>query len=131
MIDDDDPALHASLRAQTRLAEPSIEMVCLHRIDGVLAVETEHGRRSIDLDKSPAFEMVNALVRQSIGVSTRGLVRALLDEPPPAAWREQALLRHRRPVIFENGSAQVAGHTLTLDPELGLVIERNDRKDLP
>jgi hypothetical protein len=61
-------------------------------------------------------------VRRSIGVTRPGLVHALLAQPAPAGWRASSLLRHRRPVVFDDGHARTDEHDLVLDPELGLVL---------
>jgi hypothetical protein len=55
-------------------------------------------------------------------------VRALLDgaEYLPATWKDRALLRHRRALVFADGVATAGGTRLQLHSELGLVMEKAD-----
>lgn len=127
--EDDDPAMHERLRAVTRSGSPSVELVCLVRQDGVLYAD-EKCTKPVDLEREPTPDVVAALVRRSIGVSTQGLVRFLVGKSEaessytPESWRQSALLRYRRCIVFEGGVAHVGGYQLRLDPVLGLLITR-------
>ncbi len=127
--DDEDPGVHEQLRAMTRDGDPSVDVVCLVRRGGAVYANDRDGS-AIDLEVAPGFDLAKRLVRRSIAVSKPSLVRSLLDGASyhPAAWRESALLRYRRCVVFEGGEARVGDHRLRLDPELGLVIERKQRR---
>ncbi len=119
--DDDDPLLHAQLKAETRLGPPSIELVCVERRGDDLLVG-DGDPRPLDPSAEPDRALVSRLVRRSVGVTRPAIVRALAAEPAPEGWKASALLRYRRLVAFEEGRAQVGGVDLRLDPELGLVI---------
>ncbi|MCA9525486.1 MAG: CRISPR-associated helicase Cas3', partial [Myxococcales bacterium] len=119
--EDDDPLLHACLRAQTRLGRPSLELVCLERRDGLLYLDAGDPQ-PLDLAQEPDPTLVARLVRRSIATSRPALVHALAQEPPPPGWQGSALLRHRRLVVFDDGRAHINGVDLTLDPELGLCL---------
>lgn len=121
--DEDDPELHAALRAATRLAEPSVEVVCLVR-RGQQILVGDGDTTPVDLEEPPQQDLVVRLVRRSIGVGHRAVVHALLADPAasPTGWQSSAVLRYRRVLAFEDGEAEVAGVSLRLDPELGLVI---------
>lgn len=117
--EDDDPLLHQQLRAATRLGDPSVELICIERLPtGQLSLGDG---LPFDLDTEPDPQTTLRLVRRSIGVSRFSIVRALCTREHEA-WKKSAILRHRRPVIFENGRATVGGTPLLLDPELGLVF---------
>jgi CRISPR-associated endonuclease/helicase Cas3 len=125
--DDDDPLLHAQLRAATRLGPPSIEIVCLERTSaGVLTLGDD---LPFLLDDEPDRTTTTRLVRRSVGITHRGVVPLLGKIDPPKAWQSSALLRYRRPVVFERPAdgapptADVGTFSLRLDPELGLTIE--------
>ncbi len=121
--EDDDPLLHQHLRAETRLGRPSIEVVCVERRDGGLYVGDEDDR-PLDLEQEPDRAMVLRLVRRSITVTNRAVVPTLQSEKAPEAWSRSSVLRYRRLVPFEDGRAEVGGMTLTLDPELGLMVTK-------
>jgi CRISPR-associated endonuclease/helicase Cas3 len=121
--EDDDPLLHHQLRAATRLGPPSIELVCVVSEAGVLQVGDGDTPTYVP-EAEPDWKMTQRLVRRSIGVTSPGVVRAVVEDQAflPAGFAASALLRHRRLVIFENNVALVGDATLTLDDELGLVI---------
>lgn len=117
--DDDDPLLHQQLRAATRLGDPSVDLICIERLpSGQLSLGDG---LPFDLDAEPDNATTLRLVRRSIGVSRVSIVRAL-QSGEHGAWKKSAILRHRRPVIFEGGRTTVGGTSLLLDPELGLVF---------
>jgi hypothetical protein len=125
--DDDDPVVHETLRAITREAEPSVQVVCLVRRAGPVFV-SEEGADLVDLNAVPDRTLTGRLITRTITVSRPSLVRALLDggEYLPEAWKDRPLLRHRRALVFTGGLATVGGDRLRLHPELGLVIEKAD-----
>jgi CRISPR-associated endonuclease/helicase Cas3 len=122
-LEEDAPDIHRSLQALTRLAEPSVQVVCLHNVRGSLCTDSEGGRVT-NLARKPGDGELRALLGQSLSVSHRGLYQALCDQKVPAGWRRVALLRRHRPLAFENGRTTVGKYGLLLDPQLGLVIEK-------
>jgi CRISPR-associated endonuclease/helicase Cas3 len=122
--EDDDPTVHEQLRAITRDAEPTVEVVCLVGRHGQVYV-SETDDIPLDLNAVPNREMAVRIARRTIALSHRKLVAALLRDVTymPKTWKERALLRYRRAVVFTERVATVAGVRLELNPELGLVIE--------
>lgn len=123
--DDDDPSLHDSLRAVTRLGPPSVDAVCLHDRNGGLFLDEECSV-VVDLETEPNRGLVDQLVRRTIGVTRPDVVAALLAEPTPRGWQKQPLLRFRRVLRLRDGVVEVGRSQLRLDAELGLVIGRRD-----
>lgn len=121
--DDDDPALAEELRALTRLGDPAIEVICLHERTGSTYLDAEC-TVPVSLTITSGHSALRALLDNGVPISTRGLVQAIYRQKPPSGWKENALLRHRRAVLFANRAVSIAGFRLTLDDELGLVIER-------
>jgi hypothetical protein len=121
--DDEDPTVHEQLRAITRDTEPTVQVACLVNREGQVYI-SESDRVLLDLNAVPDRETAVRIARRTIALSHRRLVAALLDDERhmPAAWKDQALLRHRRAVVFTDRVAAVAGVRLELNPELGLVI---------
>jgi CRISPR-associated endonuclease/helicase Cas3 len=126
--DDDDPTLAEDLRAVTRLGDPSIEVVCLHARGERAYLDAER-TREINLLRVPNREQVHALLENGTRISTRGLVQQLYRQGPPQGWTSAALLRHRRVIMFKERVAQVAEFRIQLDNELGLMIEREGRRE--
>lgn len=115
----EDPLLHQQLRAATRLGDPTIELICIERLpSGQLSLGDT---LPFDLDTEPDRATTLRLVRRSIGVSRKSIVR-VLQSKEYKIWEKSAILRYRRPVIFEEGRATVGDTSLLLDPELGLVF---------
>jgi CRISPR-associated endonuclease/helicase Cas3 len=120
LVDDESGEVHASLRAQTRLAEPSSDLVCLwpHGTGWSLS---EDGSRPVDLEAAPSFRESRTLLEHSIKVADRSLRRTPELVFAPSAWRQHASLRHRK-VLKLGPEADAAG--VRLDAELGLVLRR-------
>ena len=120
--EEDAPELHPALQALTRLAEPAVGIVCLAG-----TAEQPLLRPSgepLNLKRKPPHEDVEALLRRSVTLSDKRVVRLLKDQQQPAHWNETPLLRNHRYLIFdEYGIASVGQWRIRLDPELGIVIE--------
>lgn len=121
--EDDDPNVHPSIQAATRLGDPSVQVVCV--------LETESGYvlpdgMPVSLEANPNAVLTRCLVDASLPLSHRGVFHVLRGEKPPAAWQKNPHLRFHRVVVFRDGVAAVGGYRLQLDPDLGLVIKRED-----
>ncbi len=124
---DDDPLLNEELRAITRDAELSIQLVCLvKRGNDVFASELDS--KPLSLSTPPLFDEAERLARRTISVSHKRLVPALLRDSTlaPEAWADHGLLRYRRALAFTDGVAHVEGLRLELHQELGLRIVGTD-----
>jgi CRISPR-associated endonuclease/helicase Cas3 len=119
---EDGESEYSKLFAKTRLGDPSITLVCLHRRGGQLFLEPD-ADDPIDVHRPPEHEELRALLGASVRSQRKGLVPALSKLQNPSAWSEVALLQHRRLVVFDEGRAQVDDYVLFLHPELGLVYD--------
>lgn len=116
-LEEDEPEIHKSLQALTRLTEPTVSVVILRA--------TEHSR--IDLIQAPTYETVCFLLHHSVNLSHRGLVWNLLNCKVPDAWQRSALLRHHRLIKLDaegNWNDQDRTYQLRLDERLGVVITK-------
>ena len=124
---EEDPSVHQAMRAMTRLGEQGILVVCLHEQDGQLTLEPEGGA-PVEIGERPSAELTRELVLHSVQVTHRGLVSCLLTQRPPKAWRQHALLRHSRPLVFADGACTVqdggGAYVVTLSRALGLIVTR-------
>jgi CRISPR-associated endonuclease/helicase Cas3 len=126
-LDEDNPELHDTWRALTRLARPSVTLVCLHRQQDGITLDPE-GQEPVDLTAVPDRKMVEDLVGQSVAVSSYPVVKHFLAQQPPAGWRDHAMLRYYRAAIFDEGRCICGDSQLILDPHQGLIIERRARE---
>ena len=121
-LDEDNPDLHAVHQALTRLAEPSVQVVCLE--EGA-AGPTLPGGEPVDLSAKPDRALAERLLRRSVTLSDKRIVFALREQPPPAGWSRSALLRHHRVLLFRDGTVPVGEWMVVLDDEVGVLVERS------
>jgi len=125
-LDEDNPELHEAWRALTRLARPSVTLVCLHRqADGRITVEPE-GKTALDLAQEPGRQTTTLLAQHSVTVSHYPTAKHFLAQEPPEGWRKHALLRYYRAAIFVEGRCECGDTVLILDRRKGLIIEKKE-----
>ncbi len=123
--EDEDPTIHATLRAATRLGPPSVQVVCLEDGGGG-DLRPVTGGGPIRFDEEPSADQTMELLEASLPLSDRGLFRVLRDQEVPPGWRRSPHLRFHRHLVFRDGRAELAGRALTIHPDLGLVIEKKE-----
>ncbi|WP_437744058.1 CRISPR-associated helicase Cas3' [Sorangium sp. So ce1504] len=133
LFEDEDPRIHRSLRAKTRLGEPSVEVVPVIGRRGRVVLAGDPGV-TIDLDSKdpPPHRAVVAAARQAVGITHRGVVDALLRDQArgPACFEASGHLRFHRVLRLDDaGRTTIAGVSLALDPELGLIVGSLDTPD--
>jgi CRISPR-associated endonuclease/helicase Cas3 len=115
------PDLHVAHQAQTRLSEPTIQVICLTPKEAVQLVGDKDGKSA----KPPVGRRLRELLRRAVTLSDWRIVKLLTPDDPPGAWRESALLRHYRLIrLDENGVWTRDGLTLRIEAELGVVISQ-------
>ncbi len=119
--EEDAPDIHVAHQAQTRLSEPSIQVICLTPEEVVRLVGEKEGKSA----KPPLGRHLRELLRRAVTLSDRRAVKALGPDDPPASWRESALLRHYRLIRLDpNGVWMRDGLTIGVDKELGVIISQ-------
>jgi CRISPR-associated endonuclease/helicase Cas3 len=132
---EDDPTVHQFLRAQTRLGDEAVALVCLlNDGDGVRACGDPIGTHlpADAFDTAPGQDATQRLLRAVVGTTDRGLVPTLRAMPAPRGWACHPLLRDARALTFQpdpSGTpdawfATVGAHALRLDRRQGLTVER-------
>ncbi|OQC07871.1 MAG: CRISPR-associated endonuclease/helicase Cas3 [Candidatus Hydrogenedentes bacterium ADurb.Bin101] len=118
LADDEDPNVHKQVRAATRQGDPSMTVVFL----------PESETPDIVSDVATARRLLD----QSAKLSQRQLFRILLEEGQcPAEWRRNAHLRHARLVQLDGQNrGRVGAYVLTVDEQLGIVIEQEGENDV-
>ncbi len=127
--DDENPALHPQVRALTRLADPGMTLVCLHRLpDGSLNLEPDGSGTVVDLDSEPDRDSTRALQRYSLDIRHPTLVRHLAERLPWRAWARCPALRYAYPLVFSAGRCSLDGTNLTLqlDRAFGLRVDQEE-----
>lgn len=125
-LEEDDPQLAWALRAETRLGDPTAEIVCLFGAHDDAYLDKAR-TLPIDLAAEPSRDMVRALAGRTVKVSTRGLVPKLMAQQPPMKWRDVNVLARRRPIFFGGAPVVIDDFTLELDRDLGLLIQRQPK----
>jgi CRISPR-associated endonuclease/helicase Cas3 len=126
-LEEEDPKVHEAFRALTRLAEPSVSLVCLHQAGDDLMLEPGGTDETVDLQKTPDRRQTRDLLRHVVSVHRRDVVNYFVNLGENPAWKETAALRYHYPVLFdENGLCTLEGTSLTLylNRETGLEIRK-------
>ena len=123
-LTEEQPELHPSLQAATRLAGPSVSVILLYEKEGILYADLTD--KSVDILTKPDPALVRTLLRRSATLTHPGLARRLLEQgESPAVWQRHPLLRQHRLVRLDaQGGWRDDRYELRLDPELGIVINR-------
>lgn len=129
-LEEEDPSIHQAFQALTRLAEPTVSVACLFsHADGKYYTEPDGGQM-IDLNMSPDTGQVIELLRHSLSIQRKEIVKYFAGLASPPAWNKSAALSHHYPLIFDQaGRWQLPGKKtcLKLDRKLGLQIIEEDK----
>jgi CRISPR-associated endonuclease/helicase Cas3 len=104
----------------TRLAEPSVNLVCAHRRGEELVLDLTDAR-PLELKRKPDRAAETRFLSCSVRLQNRRWVAHFQREPVPEGWRESPVLRHHRLAVFTDGSYEAGDELLALEEELGLV----------
>lgn len=125
---DEDAKVHRAWRAETRLTQPTVTVVCAWaQADGTWRFPSGV---SLDLQAKLGLEEVRAVMEAAVSLSNPGVVFGLraLTEPVlrPAAWQRHAWLQDfvLLPLDEQGHFSGLAGWRLHLDPLVGLVTEK-------
>ncbi|WP_225931599.1 CRISPR-associated helicase Cas3' [Leptolyngbya sp. 7M] len=122
------PELHPHSQAMTRLVEPSVQVVCLWKRDGVIFLDKDF-QKMLDLqsEQRPPRDSEKRLVLNSVGISTKAVVFDFFKEESPKGWQRSPLLRRHRVLLFgPDGKCEKFGRTFELHPEKGLLIYKEE-----
>lgn len=114
-----------ALSAMTRDGQESVAAVPLFVTDGGWC--TVPGAAAIDPMGAPSADDARRLYLRQVRLSNKAVVKGLAGEPLPEGWQRNPLLRNLRPLLMTPDRWVRGATTVRLDPELGVVIERNAR----
>ncbi len=127
--EEDAPDLHQAHQALTRLAQPSVMVICLYGSREQPCFDPDLKYRA-PVKGNLTQEQIKQLLQRSVVISDPRLVWELAKEPVPAGWEQSALLRHCRPFILdESGRPTQRRFRCYLDDQLGLVIGNSDNEN--
>lgn len=111
LYDDDDPGVHRTLTAKTRLGEDSIVAIPLLSDDEFSSAST------------PDFDHAKRWFLQAVSISRKGVVRKLRALGVPEGWKKSPLLRNCFPLALDAQGCWTEDAKVRLDDDLGLVYE--------
>jgi CRISPR-associated endonuclease/helicase Cas3 len=109
LYDDDEPGVHQTLKAQTRLGEDSVVAIPLFPADSYIYTT------------SPDSATTKKWVLRSISLSKKGVVKKLRSKGIPEGWKKNSLLRNCYPMIFDENGIWNEDKMVKLDKEYGVV----------
>lgn len=114
LYDEDEPGVHRTLMAQTRLGEDSVVAIPLWSEDG------------FDSKVTPDFAQSKAWFLRAVSLTRKGVVQKLKKLGVPEGWKESSLLRTCFPLQLTAEGRWTKDHTVRLDEDLGLVYEAKE-----
>jgi CRISPR-associated endonuclease/helicase Cas3 len=111
LYDEDQPGVHRTLMAQTRLGEDSVVTIPLWPHD------------EFRLEATPHFAQAKQWFLRAVSLSRKGVVKKLQALGVPAGWGKSSLLRNCFPLLLDAGGRWAEDATVRLDDDLGLVYE--------
>lgn len=114
LYDEDEPGVHRTLMAQTRLGEDSVVAVPLWPED------------TFDSRNIPEFAQSKDWFLRAISLTRKGVVQQLRKLGVPEGWKESSLLRNCFPLRLDADGRWVEDTTVRLDEDLGLVYEAKE-----
>ncbi len=112
--DEDEPGVHRTLTAQTRLGEDSAVAIPLLADNG------------FDPLAIPDFKQAKRWYLQAVSLSRKGVVRKIKAHGVPEGWRKSALLRNCFPLMLDVQGRWKEDVSVRLDDDLGLVYETKE-----
>lgn len=114
--DEDEPGLHKSLVAQTRLGEQSVTVV------PVFSSQNEI------LKAVPSMSEAKQYFLKTISITRAGVVRTLVAKGVPDSWQKSPLLRNCYPLMLDEDNRWIEDPNIKLDDELGLIYGTKEKQ---
>ncbi|MGB7567828.1 MAG: CRISPR-associated helicase Cas3' [Chitinivibrionales bacterium] len=109
LYDEDEPGVHQTLRAQTRLGEDSVVAIPIFPND------------NFDKTVLPNFLSAKQFALRAVSLSRKGVIHLLRQSGTPEGWKKTSLLRNCFPLIFDKQGNWIEDHSVKLDKELGII----------
>jgi CRISPR-associated endonuclease/helicase Cas3 len=116
LFDEDEPGVHRTLMAQTRLGEDSVVAIPLWREDG------------FSTEATPDFIQAKQWFLRAISLSRKGVVKKLKTLGVPRGWKKSPLLRNCFPLMLDVHGCWAEDSKVRLYDDLGLVYESKEEE---
>jgi len=113
LYDEDEPGVHRTLMAQTRLGEDSVVAIPLWPED------------TFSTETTPVTQ-AKAWFLRAVSLTRKGVVKKLQGLGVPEGWKKSSLLRNCFPLILSADGRWTEDATVRLDDDLGLVYESKE-----
>ncbi|MEK6655352.1 MAG: CRISPR-associated helicase/endonuclease Cas3, partial [Thermodesulfobacteriota bacterium] len=114
LYDEDEPGVHRTLMAQTRLGEDTIVAIPLWPEDGFRTEAT------------PEFVQSKQWFLRAVSLSRKGVIRKLKPLGVPEGWKKSPLLRNCFPLLLGVEGRWTEDATVRLDEDMGVVYESKE-----
>jgi len=114
LYDEDEPGVHRTLMAKTRLGEDSVVVIPLWPEEG------------FDSNATPNFDQSKAWFLRSVSLTRDRVVRKLRKAGVPEGWKDSSLLRNCFPLRLNMDGCWTEDATVRLDEDLGFVYEAKE-----
>ncbi len=111
LYDDDEPDVHSTLIAQTRIGTDSVTAIPVFPTDSYNAAVT------------PDFSKTKEWALRAVSLSRKAVIKKLRSAGIPEGWKKNPLLRNSYPMILDNEFRWIVNKEVFLDRELGIVYE--------
>ncbi len=114
LYDEDQPGVHRTLTAQTRIGEDSVVVIPLSSGSG------------FNPNAIPDYRQAKVWYLQAFGLSRKGVVRKIKAQGVPEGWKRSPLLRNCFPLLLDAQGHWIEDASVRLDDDLGLVYEAKE-----
>lgn len=111
LYDEDEPGVHRTLMAHTRLGDDSVIVIPLWEPD------------RFDPAVTPDFLQAKDWFLRAMSISRKSIVKPLQNAGVPDGWKKNALLRNAYPLPLDTESRWITDSSVHLSEELGLVYD--------
>jgi CRISPR-associated endonuclease/helicase Cas3 len=112
--DEDEPGVHRTLVAQTRVGEDAVVTIPLRLSDGHRPEVT------------PDFDQAKRWFMRAVNLTRKGVVIKLKSSGIPDGWKKSPLLRNCFPLMLNTEGRWTEDPRVRLDDDLGLVYESKE-----
>ncbi len=116
LYDEDEPGVHRTLMAQTRLGAESIVAIPLWRED------------EFECEAVPEFAGARQWFLRAVSLSRKSVVKSLQALGVPEGWKKSPLLRNCFPLQLDAQGRWIKDASVGLDDDLGVVYESKEDK---
>ncbi len=114
LYDDDEPGVHRTLMAQTRLGEDSVIAIPLFSSD------------AFNRETKPELGQAKQWFMRAVSISRKGVAKKLSAQGVPEGWKKASLLRNCFPFVMDIQGRWTEDTSVRLDGDLGVVYEAKE-----